>query len=121
MTEQQELVTFPLLVSSSSSGIIRIEQVSWDNPEGQRLRDEQVAEISARFGTPPGKNIHSFDLSFWITLWVWVENAPGIPPSAENIALFLLAYPENTDEPVACGAIRHLDDGFMEASFRHPP
>ncbi|CEL54689.1 hypothetical protein RSOLAG1IB_07223 [Rhizoctonia solani AG-1 IB] len=101
MTEQQELVTFPLLVSSSS-GIVRIEQVSWDNPVGQMLRDEQVAEISARFGTPP-------------------ENAPGIPPSAENIALFLLAYPENTDEPVACGAIRHLDDGFMEASFPHPP
>ncbi|KAH7323391.1 IAA acetyltransferase [Rhizoctonia solani] len=88
---------FPLLISTPPPRIntFRVEQVSWDNLAGRKLRDQQVAEISARFGTPP-------------------ENAPGIPPSVDNITLFLLAFPENSDDPVACGAIRHLEDGFME-------
>ncbi|CAE6445935.1 unnamed protein product [Rhizoctonia solani] len=86
----QDSLAFPLLLSSSIN-TFRIEQVSWANLAGQKLRDEQVAEISARFGTAP----------------------------ADNIALFLLANPENTGEPVACGALRHLDDGFMEASSIH--
>ncbi|CAE6450558.1 unnamed protein product [Rhizoctonia solani] len=88
---------FPLLITTSppKAHTFRIERVHWDDLAGQKLRDEQVAEISERFGMPP-------------------ENAPGIPPSADNIALFLLAYPENSDEPVACGAVRYLEDGFME-------
>ncbi|KAJ1305618.1 hypothetical protein OPQ81_000615 [Rhizoctonia solani] len=85
---------FPLLVRTSLH-TFRIEQVSWDNLAGQKLRDEQVAELSERFKMPP-------------------ESAPGPPPTAENIALFLLALPENSDEPVACGAVRYLEDGLME-------
>ncbi|KAL5633718.1 hypothetical protein ACGC1H_005809 [Rhizoctonia solani] len=85
---------FPLLINANAT-TFRIEQVPWDDLAGQRLRDQQVAEISARFGTGP-------------------ENAPGIPPSADTISLFLLAYPQTSDEPVACGAVRYLQDGFIE-------
>ncbi|CAE6508632.1 unnamed protein product [Rhizoctonia solani] len=90
---------FPLHITTPPPQVntFRIERVPWDDLAGRTLRDEQVAEISKRFRTPP-------------------ENAPGIPPSADNITLFLLAYPENSHEPVACGALRHLDDGFMEVN-----
>ncbi|KDN46666.1 hypothetical protein RSAG8_04046, partial [Rhizoctonia solani AG-8 WAC10335] len=79
---------FPLHITTPSPQVntFRIERVPWDDLAGRTLRDEQVAEISKRFRTPP-------------------ENAPGIPPSADNITLFLLAYPENSHEPVACGAL----------------
>ncbi|KAJ1299352.1 hypothetical protein OPQ81_011872 [Rhizoctonia solani] len=81
--------TSPLIVRTSLH-TFRIERVPWDNLAGQKLRDEQVAELSI------------------------VESAPGPSPTAENIALFLLALPENSDEPVACGALRYLEDGLME-------
>ncbi|EUC58592.1 GCN5-related N-acetyltransferase [Rhizoctonia solani AG-3 Rhs1AP] len=88
---------FPLFIHTPlpDATTYRIEQVPWDDVAGQTLRDEQVAELSARFGMGP-------------------ENAPGIPPLADNISLFLLAYPYTSNHPVACGAVRHLEDGFME-------
>ncbi|QRW21102.1 GCN5-related N-acetyltransferase [Rhizoctonia solani] len=99
--------SFPLPISTPTT-TFRVEHVSWADPAGAKLRDEQVVEISERFGTSPGKELNLLLSHF--------HNAPGVPPSADDIVLFLLAYPENSDEPVACGAIRHLDDGFMEAS-----
>ncbi|KAF8732465.1 GCN5-related N-acetyltransferase, partial [Rhizoctonia solani] len=90
--------SFPLPISTPTT-TFRVEHVSWADPAGAKLRDEQVVEISERFGTSPGKEPN-----------LLLSHFP------DDIVLFLLAYPENSDEPVACGAIRHLDDGFMEAS-----
>jgi hypothetical protein len=57
---------------------------------------------------------------------------PGTKPSADNITLFLVAYPTpiidnnnfQSDEvsriestPVACGALRHLEEGYMEVKI----
>ncbi|KAB5594753.1 hypothetical protein CTheo_1732 [Ceratobasidium theobromae] len=108
---------FPLLVTTSKSPRtpdelplvenFRIEEMSWANPVGADLRDAQQAELDDRYGEP-GKE-------------------PGIKPSADDITLFLVAYPipiihnpqsdkiskiEST--PIACGALRHLEEGYME-------
>ncbi|KAG8679354.1 hypothetical protein FRC08_017033 [Ceratobasidium sp. 394] len=108
---------WPLLVTTTTKpkngeGVpfvesFRIEEMPWSDPVGAALRDAQQAELDIRYGEP-GKE-------------------PGIKPTADNIALFLVAYPiliidgsptpdtvrlEST--PVACGSLRDLGDGYME-------
>jgi hypothetical protein len=52
---------------------------------------------------------------------------PGVKPSAEDVALFIVAYPVpitndaretnfdmETSIPVACAALRNLGDGYFE-------
>jgi hypothetical protein len=53
-----------------------------------------------------------------------VGKEPGIKPSAENIALFVVSYPvpildsgspdPSESIPIACGALRKLDQDYME-------
>ncbi|KAF8597683.1 hypothetical protein BDV93DRAFT_610284 [Ceratobasidium sp. AG-I] len=107
---------FPLLITTSrqpKNGTIslvenfRVEEMPWSDPVGAALRDAQQAELDIRYGEP-GKE-------------------PGIKPTADNIALFLVAYPvpiidnSNTtaatkleSTPIACGSLRDLGDGYME-------
>ncbi|KAJ1307022.1 hypothetical protein OPQ81_008001 [Rhizoctonia solani] len=102
---------FPLLITTttiknSTPNVenFRIEEMDWSNPIGAALRDAQQAELDARYGEP-GKE-------------------PGIKPSADNIALFVVSYPvpildsalpdPSESIPIACGALRKLDEGYME-------
>ncbi|CAE7190413.1 unnamed protein product [Rhizoctonia solani] len=102
---------FPLLITTTTTKNgtrnvenFRIEEMDWSNPVGAALRDAQQAELDARYGEP-GKE-------------------PGIKPSADNIALFIVSYPvpildsdtpdPSESTPIACGALRKLDDGYME-------
>lgn len=71
---------------------MRIEERAWDDPDVQRLADDQQTEIRARYG---GK----------------LE--PGRPPSAADVAVVLLAA-EDDGTPLGCGALRPLDDGAVE-------
>ncbi|KAG9091832.1 hypothetical protein FS749_016195 [Ceratobasidium sp. UAMH 11750] len=112
-----EKTPWPLLVTTTTKpkngeGVplvesFRIEEMPWSDPVGAALRDAQQVELDIRYGEP-GKE-------------------PGIKPTADNIALFLVAYPvpivdgsptpdavrlEST--PVACGSLRDLGDGYME-------
>ncbi|CEL61634.1 acetyltransferase, GNAT family protein [Rhizoctonia solani AG-1 IB] len=102
---------FPLLITTTTFKNsqphvenFRIEQMDWSDPVGAALRDAQQAELDARYGDT-GKE-------------------PGIKPSAENIALFVVSYPvqildsgspdPSESIPIACGALRKLDQDYME-------
>ncbi|MGV9312924.1 GNAT family N-acetyltransferase [Streptomyces sp. NPDC003691] len=65
-----------------------IKDVTWSDTAAATLRDAQRAEIAAMYGTG--------------------DSEPGTPPSAADIAAFVVAYaPDGT--PVACGGLRALD------------
>ncbi|WP_375401059.1 GNAT family N-acetyltransferase [uncultured Amnibacterium sp.] len=66
---------------------LTIRAVTWDDPAGARLRDEQQAEIIARYGGKDGE--------------------PGEKPTADTIDLFLLA--ELDGVAVGCGGLRRID------------
>ncbi|RII22262.1 N-acetylglutamate synthase [Streptomyces sp. YIM 130001] len=72
---------------------MRIEQVDWHHPDASALRAGQRAEIARRYGTD--------------------DSEPGVPPSADDIAVFLVAYADD-GSPIACGALRDLDAGTGE-------
>ncbi|MFC1431706.1 GNAT family N-acetyltransferase [Streptacidiphilus sp. N1-3] len=72
---------------------MKVEEVPWTDPDGARLRAAQRAEIAERYGTP--------------------DSEPGVPPSAADIAVFLVARDED-GTAVGCGALRHLGDGVGE-------
>ncbi|CAE6403955.1 unnamed protein product [Rhizoctonia solani] len=99
---------FPLLITTtilkgSQPHVenFRIEEMNWSDPVGAALRDAQQAELDARIG-----------------------KEPGIKPSADNIALFVVSYPvpiidskspdPSESVPIACGALRKLDEEYME-------
>ncbi|MEW1550564.1 GNAT family N-acetyltransferase [Streptomyces tsukubensis] len=65
-----------------------IKDVPWSDTDAVALRDAQRAEIAAMYGTP--------------------DSEPGAPPSAADIAVFVLAYASG-GTPVACGGLRALD------------
>ncbi|MGI5238189.1 GNAT family N-acetyltransferase [Dactylosporangium sp. CA-139066] len=71
---------------------LRIEERSWDDPEGAALRAAQRAELDARYGTD--------------------DHEPGAAPSAGDVDLFLVATLDG--EPVGCGALRRLDVASAE-------
>lgn len=71
---------------------MKIVEEPWSSPSGAELRRQQRVELDARYG--------------------FADHEPGPPPSAEDIALFLVAY--SGDTAVACGALRQLDPTSAE-------
>ncbi len=72
---------------------MRIEQVAWTHPDAVALRAGQRAEIAERYGTP--------------------DSEPGTPPSAVDVAVFVVAY-EDGGTAVGCGGLRDLSEGVGE-------
>lgn len=71
-----------------------IEARRWDDPAGAALRTAQRAELDARYGTD--------------------DHEPGQPPSADDIAVFLVALDRADGRALGCGALRQLDAGSAE-------
>lgn len=65
-----------------------IETRAWDDPEATALRLAQRVELDARFGCD--------------------DHEPGPAPTAEDIAVFLVAVDAN-GTAVACGGLREID------------
>ncbi|MBP3035565.1 GNAT family N-acetyltransferase [Arthrobacter sp. zg-ZUI100] len=72
---------------------LTIREVPWSNPVGADLRAAQQAELDSRFG--------SFDHE-------------ADPPSAEDTAVFLVAYDKSSGQPLGCGGLRRLDAATAE-------
>lgn len=73
--------------------MITVAVEEWDEPDGARLRANQRAELDARYGCD--------------------DHEPGDGPSAEDIAVFLIAR-DSAGRAVGCGALRLLDAGSAE-------
>ena len=72
---------------------LTIREVPWSNPVGADLRAAQQAELNSRSGTA----------------------APEpVPPSAGDVAVFLVAYEKSSGQPLGCGGLRRLDDTTAE-------
>jgi GNAT superfamily N-acetyltransferase len=67
---------------------VQIRAVDWDDPAGVALRTAQRLEIAARYGR--------------------TDTEPGTPPSAADIAWFVVVCAED-GTPLGCGALRRLD------------
>ncbi|QUQ66142.1 GNAT family N-acetyltransferase [Kutzneria sp. CA-103260] len=65
-----------------------IEARPWTDPAGVHLRAKQRAEVLERYGG--------------------VDTEPGVHPSADDIAVFLIAF-DDAGMPLGCGALRQLD------------
>jgi GNAT superfamily N-acetyltransferase len=72
---------------------MRVDEVSWDDPDAAALRAGQRAEIAERYGTP--------------------DSEPGVAPSAEDVAVFVVAR-DTSGEAVGCGGLRDLGDAMGE-------
>lgn len=68
---------------------LTIRLVPWSNPVGRDLRAAQQAELDARYG-------HA-------------AHEAGDPPSAADIAVFLVAYERATGQPLGCGGLRRVE------------
>jgi len=64
-----------------------LRSVPWDDAGATALRNAQRDELTIRYGTP--------------------DSEPGILPSADDIALFLVAY-DDAEMPIGCGGLRGL-------------
>ena len=69
------------------------QDVPWDDPDAVALRAAQRVEIAERYGTD--------------------DSEPGVAPSAEDIAYFVLVR-EESGTPIGCGGLRRLDDTSAE-------
>src|SRR5690348_3738956 len=65
------------------------EDVPWDDPAAEALRGAQRVEIAERYGTP--------------------DSEPGQPPTADDIAVFVVVRTED-GTAIGCGGLRQLDD-----------
>jgi putative acetyltransferase len=72
---------------------VRIEEVTWGQPDGSALRAAQRVEIEARYGRP--------------------DSEPGPAPTAEDMTVFFVAYSDD-GTPMGCGGLRRLDPHFGE-------
>lgn len=72
----------------------RIEVRPWDDPDGVDLRARQRAELDARYGVE--------------------DHEPGPPPSAADVAVFVVAVDDATGQALGCGALRPLSPGSAE-------
>ncbi|WP_410606433.1 GNAT family N-acetyltransferase [Amycolatopsis sp. lyj-109] len=72
---------------------LTITQVTWENPDAVRLREAQRTELDARYGTD--------------------DHEPGAVPTAETVAVFLLAR-DTGGAAVGCGGLRLLGPGSGE-------
>jgi len=66
-----------------------VEQTSWDNWHGRKLREAQQLELRERYGEG--------------------SSEPGTAPSEGDVTVFLVAR-EPSGEAVGCGALRQLDE-----------
>jgi len=69
-----------------------MEQVPWDDPDVQRLTEDQQTEVRARYD---GKD------------------EPGTHPSAADVSVVLVAR-DDDGTALGCGALRALGDGVAE-------
>jgi putative acetyltransferase len=65
---------------------VQVLEKQWADTDGAQLRCEQQAEIAIRYGTD--------------------DSEPGVKPSANDIAVFVVAYADG--KPIGCGALRQL-------------
>ncbi|WP_043776659.1 GNAT family N-acetyltransferase [Amycolatopsis rifamycinica] len=72
---------------------LTITPVAWDDPDAVRLREAQRTELDARYGTD--------------------DHEPGAVPTAETVAVFLLAR-DAGGTAVGCGGLRPLGPGSGE-------
>ncbi|MBE8520340.1 GNAT family N-acetyltransferase [Amycolatopsis sp. H6(2020)] len=72
---------------------LTITPVTWDDPDAVRLREAQRTELDARYGTD--------------------DHEPGAAPTAETVAVFLLAR-DADGTAVGCGGLRLLGPGSGE-------
>ncbi|WP_410640543.1 GNAT family N-acetyltransferase [Amycolatopsis sp. lyj-346] len=72
---------------------LTITPVTWDDPDAVRLREAQRTELDARYGTD--------------------DHEPGAVPTAETVAVFLLAR-DAGGTAVGCGGLRPLGPGSGE-------
>ncbi|NYH55571.1 MULTISPECIES: GNAT family N-acetyltransferase [Nocardiopsis] len=79
---------------------MRIDMVPWNDPDASALRAGQRAEIAQRYGTP--------------------DSEPGVAPSADDIAVFVVARDER-GTAVGCGGLRDLGDGTGEVKRMYVP
>jgi putative acetyltransferase len=73
--------------------IIEVRVEPWDCADGVRLRDAQRRELDGRYDV--------------------ANHEPGTPPSAEDIAVFVLAR-DDAGNALGCGALRLLGPGSAE-------
>ncbi|MGN6408044.1 MAG: GNAT family N-acetyltransferase [Curtobacterium sp.] len=71
-----------------------ITTVPFDHPDADRLRRAQRQELDARYGTS--------------------DHEPGVPPSAADVPVFVLARDED-GMAIACGGLRPLPDEVLGA------
>jgi GNAT superfamily N-acetyltransferase len=69
-----------------------VTAADWHDPEAERLRLAQRAELDARYGTD--------------------DHEPGPPPTAEDISVFVVARVDGV--AVGCGGLRMLEPGSAE-------
>ncbi|ADJ49361.1 GCN5-related N-acetyltransferase [Amycolatopsis mediterranei S699] len=72
---------------------LTITPVTWDDPDAVRLREAQRTELDARYGSD--------------------DHEPGAVPTAETVAVFLLAR-DAGGTAVGCGGLRLLGPGSGE-------
>lgn len=72
----------------------RIEPTPFDHPDAERLRSAQRRELDERYGND--------------------DHEPGEAPSADTVAVFLVAR-NAAGEPIACGGLRPLPDETLGA------
>jgi putative acetyltransferase len=75
-----------------ASGTWVVEERPWDDADGERLRARQREEICATYGK---------------------DTEPGPPPSADDVAVFLMAF-DADGRAVGCGGLRRLDEASAE-------
>lgn len=71
-----------------------VRPTAWDDPAGVALRAAQRDEITERYQD--------------------ANSEPGPAPTAESIALFLVAFDDDGITPIACGALRQIDEHHGE-------
>jgi GNAT superfamily N-acetyltransferase len=74
------------------SAAVTVRPTAWDAPESVALRTAQQAEIRAMYGP---------------------DSEPGVPPSAADIEVFLVAA-DAAGQPVGCGGLRRLGPDAAE-------
>ncbi|CAN5254064.1 GNAT family N-acetyltransferase [soil metagenome] len=72
-----------------SAADFEVRELDWADPLGEKLRDDQKAEVSARYAVE--------------------DSEPGPKPTAADITSFFVAFDRATGEAVGCGALRELD------------
>jgi putative acetyltransferase len=80
-------------IPQRSATPVTVHIVEWTHPDAESLRALQRLEIAERYGRD--------------------DSEPGPAPTADDIAVFMVAYSPD-GQPVACGGLRQLDDAIAE-------